>query len=427
MDDFDAKVASYLSEAGDLSKKARAAFREIRKTDTAQRNSALIKMALLLEEKENQDEILAANAKDIARSDDFQLSDAMKDRLRLNSARILSMVQALREIAAFPDPVGEILGGGKITGNIEMIKKRVPLGVVFTVYESRPNVTVDIGALCLKSGNAAILRGGKEAVHTNRALHSLFQTALRQVSLPQDSLSLVEETDRAFMVALLKQDALIDLVVPRGGEGLIRFVSEHSRIPLVKHDKGVCNLFIDKSADPVIALRVAVNSKLQRPSVCNSIENLILHKDFTGNKDLLAGLSEAGVILRGCKKTCAILPSVEPISGEEEYHTEYLDNRLSVIVVDGLEDAVDFIHKYGSGHSEGIIAEENGVINQFSSFVDSAAIFINCSTRFHDGGQMGMGAEVGISTGRLHVRGPMGLRDLTTTTYIMKGSGQIRG
>ncbi len=349
------------------------------------------------------------------------------DRLKLNDKRIASMIQALREIAALPDPVGEIESGGRLASGVEMIKKRVPLGVVFTIYESRPNVTVDIGALCVKSGNAAVLRGGKEAIHSNLALHGLFQEALRKAGLSEDSVIMVDETDRAFMTALLQQDQYLDLVVPRGGEALIKFISGNSSVPVVKHDKGVCNLFIDASADPEKALEIAANAKLQRPSVCNAVENLLIHSGYAGARDLLQGLKERGAELRGCEKTRAILPDVEAIAdADEEYGMEYLDNRLAVKVVDDLDEVADFIFKYGSSHSEAIVAESHEAIDRFSRSLDSAAIFVNCSTRFHDGGQMGMGAEVGISTGRLHVRGPMGLRDLTTMTYLVTGRGEIR-
>jgi glutamate-5-semialdehyde dehydrogenase len=286
---------------------------------------------------------------------------------------------------------------------------------------------VDVGALCVKSGNCAILRGGKEAVHSNMALAQLFRRALEDARLPANALQLIQESDRAFMLSLLQQDDLIDLVVPRGGEQLIRFISHNSRIPVVKHDRGVCNMYVDSSADFEESLAVAINAKLQRTSVCNSIENLLIHRDFPHTAALLEGLSRAGARLLGDEATRAIFPGAGLIENpDEEYAAEYLDERLSVKIVGDLDAAVDFIYRYGSGHSECIMARNVASIRRFQNAVDSAAVCVNCSTRFHDGGQLGMGAEVGISTGRLHVRGPMGLRDLTTTTYMLEGSGQIR-
>ena len=426
-DDLFRRVPGHLPGAEKLARCARAAFREIRKSPGPVRNAALLKMAELLLLPENVKDILEANRLDLAKADDNNLAASLKDRLRLDQKGIESMARALREIAAFPDPVGEVISGGRLANGVEMVKKRVPLGVVFTIFESRPNVTVDIGALCVKSGNAAILRGGKEALLSNQALYKIFARALEATGLPGDAIQLVGETDRAYMIALLRQESLVDLVVPRGGEGLIRFIVEHSKIPVVKHDKGVCNIYIDPAADLERALSITVNAKLQRSSVCNAVENLLIHKDFPEARKLLEGLSSAGALLRGDARAVSIYEKVETIADEDlEYSSEYLDKRLAVKVVDDMDSAIDFIHKYGSSHSEAIISEDQASINQFLASVDSAALFVNCSTRFHDGGQMGMGAEVGISTGRLHVRGPMGVKDLTTTTYVMTGEGQIR-
>ncbi len=423
----DETVASFRPYVDDLTADARHAFRHIRQADTATRNGILIKLAELLETDERQKDILTANALDLEAAVSSGMSSAMKDRLRLDVPRIVAMAKAVREIAAFADPVGEVIRGQTLVSGVQMVQKRVPLGVVFTVYESRPNVTVDVGALCIKSGNAAILRGGKEAFHSNVALYRIFVEAIEICGLPSGVLQLVEETDRACMLALLERDDRIDLVVPRGGEGLIRFVSQNTRIPVVKHDKGVCTMFIDESADLDQAIEVAANAKLQRPSVCNAIENLLVHSRFPYTEQLLAGLALRGARLIGCERSHAIYPSVEKMNDADlEYGSEYLDERLSVKIVDSLEQAVDFIYKYGSGHSEAILTRSLESARSFERMVDSAAVFVNCSTRFHDGGQMGMGAEVGISTGRLHVRGPMGVRDLTTTTYVMSGEGQIR-
>ncbi len=421
------RAKTFTDTARDFAAVSRRSFRYIRSSADADRSRALLILADLLEDRAERERILAENAKDLAAAETSGLKASLVDRLRLNEKRLGDMIQALREIAAMPDPLGEVVLGRRLSNGVEMIQKRVPMGVVFTIYESRPNVTVDVGALCVKSGNCAILRGGKEAVHTNRILHELFRTALERAGLPGDAVQLVSETDRAYMLALLQQDDLIDLVVPRGGEQLIRFISANSRIPVVKHDKGVCTIFVDESADYTQALSIIANAKLQRPSVCNAAENLLIHTAFPEKARLLRELSEAGVRLLGDDATCSLFPGARAIADpDEEYATEYLDERLSVKVVGGVDEAVDFIYRYGSGHSEAILSNNQNHIRRFQDNVDSAAVFVNCSTRFHDGGQMGFGAEVGISTGRMHVRGPMGVRDLTTTTYVMTGSGQIR-
>ncbi|MCB1165075.1 MAG: glutamate-5-semialdehyde dehydrogenase [Leptospiraceae bacterium] len=420
-------AGAFAEKARSFGQKARTAFRQIRKAPTSVRNQILLDAAGELEENRVQAQILSANEKDLALADEMQISEALKERLTLTTSRIQSMADSLREIAAFPDPVGEVILGRTLKSGVQMVQKRVPMGVVFTVYESRPNVTIDVGALCLKSGNAAILRGGKEAFHSNLALHTILVSAVERNGISADCIQFVDDTDRQFLFELLRQDQLIDLVVPRGGGALIRAVSENTSIPVVKHDKGVCNLYIDASADYRMAVEIAKNAKLQRPSVCNAIENLLIHQDFPHIESLLSDLKDAGAILLGCARTAQISSDVSPIADPEtEYSTEYLDQRLAVKIVDSLDEAISFIDTYGSGHSEAIISNSQDSIAQFRESVDTAAILINCSTRFHDGGQMGMGAEVGISTGRMHVRGPMGVRDLTTTTYIMEGRGNIR-
>lgn len=420
-------MSDFASEAIRYAQAGRAAFRLIRSSSSQARNQALLFLADSLLQPAVQEAVTAANQKDLDAAKDGGLKDSLIDRLRLDEKRIKDMVQALREIAQFPDPVGQVVRGGTLKSGVRMVQKRVPLGVVFTVFESRPNVTVDIGALCVKSGNAAILRGGKEAIHSNLALHELFQKALAAAGLPADAVQIVRDTDRALMQEMLKLEHLIDLVVPRGGEQLIQFTVQNSRIPVVKHDRGVCNLFVDQSADPEIALKVALNAKLQRPSVCNSIENLLIHKDYPHKGTLAAGLIDRGAILLGDELARALDSRVRPLENPDvEYAMEYLDTRLAVKVVSSLDEVIDFIYKYGSAHSEAIISREAPVIEEFIARVDSAAVFVNASTRFHDGGQMGMGAEVGISTGRLHVRGPMGVEHLTTTTYVMTGEGQVR-
>ncbi len=421
------RMPSFLMDAQSVAQKGRQAFRTIRNTSGAVRNNALLHLAMLLDSADERKKITLANERDLEAGRADGLSEALLDRLHLNSERLNTLSHSVREIAAFPDPVGEVVSGSRLPNGIHMEKRRVPLGVIYTIFESRPNVTVDVGALCLKSGNSAILRGGKEAIHTNMALYGVFTRALREKNLPVDALQLVSNVDRAYMLALLQLDDLIDLVVPRGGHQLIQFVTNNSRIPVVKHDKGVCNLFIDKSAPLDRAIGIALNAKLQRPSVCNAIENLVIHGEFQKSAELLSGLEKAGVNLLGCNRTLSIFPGAAQIeNSDDEYSTEYLDNRLSVKIVDSTEEALDFIHHYGSGHSEAIVSEDQSSINTFVEGVDSSAVFVNCSTRFNDGGEMGMGAEVGISTQRLHVRGPMGVRDLTTTTYVMTGNGQVR-
>jgi len=417
----------YISYAETIAKNSKEAFQIIRQTSKNQRNQVLTNLIDLMSKKENQEYLIEQNQIDVDNAQKNQLAPALIDRLRLSKKRIEEMIQALQDIVNLPDPVGEIIKGYTLPNGIELIQKRVPLGSIFTVYESRPNVTIDVGALCIKSGNSVILRGGKEAFYSNKALYEFFKQALIQANLSEKIIQFVEETDRACMFALLQMDRYIDLVVPRGGEALIQFVSSNTKIPVVKHDKGVCNLYIDESAILDKAITISINAKLQRPSVCNAIENLLIHEKFPYAKELLEALYNAGAQLLGCEKTRKIFPQTKPIEDpDKEYSTEYLDNRLSVKIVSNLDEVVSFIYKYGSGHSEGIVAENYSVIEEFQKRIDSAGIFINCSTRFHDGGQMGMGAEIGISTQRMHVRGPMGLKDLTTTMYILKGNGQIR-
>ncbi|MCB1175184.1 MAG: glutamate-5-semialdehyde dehydrogenase [Leptospiraceae bacterium] len=418
-----------MESARALARRSRKALRVLRQSAHETRNKALLAMADRLQQSAAIDSILEANAKDLDAARHNDLAPALQERLMLNADRIQSIEQALRVIAALPDPLGLVRTGYALQSGVQLRKLTVPLGVVFTIFESRPNVTIDIGALSLKSGNAAILRGGKEARYSNQSLHALFQQAILSVGLPGDSVQLITESDRAYMLACLQLDDLIDIVVPRGGEALIRFTAEHSRIPVIKHDKGVCNLYIDRAADPEKAIAIAINSKLQRPSVCNAIENLIIHTEYPHTQALLAKLATAGARLLGPADLARQYTDVSPIEADllpTTYGTEFLDERLSVALVSHLDEALDFIDRYGSGHSEGIVTEDFSTAQRFQQGVDTAAILLNCSTRFHDGGQMGMGAEVGISTGRLHVRGPMGLQDLVSTTYVLEGHGEVR-
>lgn len=421
------KAQNYKEYARAIALAAKKGFYEIRQTTIKQRNQVLKNVIKLLTDSENQKALLEKNQIDLENAKKSQLSPSLMERLTITEKRIQEMLQSLEDIISLPDPIGEVIKGYTLSNGIELIQKRVPIGTIFIVYESRPNVTIDVGALCVKSGNSVILRGGKEAWNTNSILHKFFIQALQWEEMNPNCIQFVEETDRACMWALLQEDRYIDLVVPRGGEALIQFVTSNTRIPVVKHDKGVCNLYIDQYADLEKSIQIAINAKLQRPSVCNAIENLLIHKEFPFIKELLKALRVSGAKLLGCEKTVAIDPEVQKIEDpDKEYSTEYLDQRLSVKIVSTLEEAINFIHKYGSAHSEAIISENQTNIEAFQKKVDSAAIFINCSTRFHDGGQMGMGSEIGISTGRLHVRGPMGLKDLTTTVYVLRGNGQIR-
>jgi glutamate-5-semialdehyde dehydrogenase len=403
--------------------RAKKASREIKSLNTIRKNSFLKALAKNLLSAEA--EICKENEKDLQEAKVKNLSSALTDRLLLNKKRIEGLANSVLEISNLPDPIGEVIRGTTLPNGLDLVTKRVPLGVILVIYESRPNVTIDVGALSFKSGNACILRGGSEAIHTNIYLAELFRKTLKENSIHPDSLVLVEKTDRSILIPLLKKHASIDLVVPRGGEGLINFVTENSSIPVVKHDKGVCNMFIDQSADLQIAINVVLNSKVQRPGVCNALENLVIHKNFEGTEKLLQALMDASVELYLDEPWLSKFPNAKTAT-EESYSTEFLDLRLSVKTVSSIDEAISFIEKYSSGHTEAILSESVTAIDKFKNSLDSAAIFVNCSTRFHDGGEFGLGSEVGISTGKLHVRGPMGLVHLTTTTTYLHGSGQVR-
>ncbi|TGK28938.1 glutamate-5-semialdehyde dehydrogenase [Leptospira gomenensis] len=407
-----------------LCSKAKKAARFLKILSTSKKNKILLDLAELLIKRRS--EILAANEIDLKEGREKNLSSALMDRLLLNDKRIEAMATAVREIVSLPDPVGEVVRGLTLPNGLELSTKRVPLGVVMVIYESRPNVTIDVGALSFKSGNACILRGGSESFRTNEILVKLFHEILIKEGIDPGAVTFVDKTDRSFMLPFFQQTSTIDIVVPRGGEGLIRFVSENSKIPVVKHDKGVCNLYIDQDADPEKVIPIVINSKTQRPGVCNATENLILHTGYPFRKELLETLAKEGVELLLDGPALALYPNGKPVK-EEDYLEEFLDLRLSVKTVSSLEDALAFIERTSSGHTEAIVTEDLGAAKTFVDSLDSAALFVNCSTRFHDGGEFGLGAEVGISTGKLHVRGPMGLVHLTTTTTYVNGSGQVRG
>lgn len=372
--------------------------------------------------------IQAANQADLEAAEANGLSRAMIDRLNLQGERLAGVVADLRAVAGQRDPVGRVLEQRTIAQELKLDKVSVPIGVVAIIFESRPNVTVDCAALCVRSGNACILRGGKEAVHSNQALAAAFAAGLAEVGLPADAVQLVAEPDRELVPVLLSRDQSIDLVVPRGGEGLIRAVCEVSRIPVVKHDKGVCSLYVHAAADLAMATELVLNAKVQRPGVCNAIENLLIDAAVVDSHwpALAAALQAEGVSLRGDTRACAAASDVIPAT-DDDWDTEYLDLILSVAVVDDLAAAIAFTNRYSSGHSDGIITADADAAEAYLHQVDAAAVYHNASTRFTDGGQFGLGAEVGISTNRLHARGPMGIDELCTYKYVVRGSGQARG
>ena len=408
-----------------LAETARDASRRLAVVSGQTKQDALTRAAALLRERRQQ--LLDANAVDLAAALDYGLSTAAVDRLRLDAKRIDGMAKAVEDVAALPDPVGEVIEGHVRPNGLLIERVRVPLGVILFIYESRPNVTADAAALCLRSGNAVILRGGKEALHSNRAIHAVMAEALDAVGLPETAAQIVTTTDHAAVTHLLHQEGLIDVVIPRGGEGLIRAVTQESRIPVIKHYNGICHVYVDRWADPDMAETVALNAKVQRPGVCNAMETLLVHREVADAllPRLAARLREAGVELRGCERTCGIVPDCVAAT-EEDWSTEYLALILSIKVVDSVSDAVYHISRYGSQHTDAIVTEHLGTAKAFVAGVDSSSVMVNASTRFSDGGEYGMGAEIGISTGKLHARGPCGLRELTTYKFVVHGSGQIR-
>jgi glutamate-5-semialdehyde dehydrogenase len=409
-----------------MAARAREAARGVANLTTERKNRVLNRMAdLLLEER---DFISRENEKDLASGREKGLSAAMLDRLALSEKVMNSMVGGLREVAALPDPVGEIDEMGKRPSGIVVGRMRIPLGVIAMIYESRPNVTVDAAALCLKSGNGVLLRGGSEAIHSNLALARVLQTCLRAEGIDEAAIQVVPTTEREAINELLRLDEFIDLVIPRGGEGLIRFVAENSRIPVLKHYKGVCHIFVDADADCEMATRIVMNAKVQRPGVCNALETLLVHRSIAATvlPDMGAALVQAGVEIRGCPRTREILPAAK-MADESDWGAEFLDLILAVRVVDDLEAAMAHITRYGSQHTESIITGNYAHAQRFLREVDASAVMVNASTRFSDGGQFGLGAEIGISTTKLHAYGPMGLRELTTRKFIVYGDGQVRG
>ncbi len=417
--------AEYTERMAELGRRARAAARQLAKSSGAARTAALVAMAEGIEGARAA--LLEANQLDLAAADQKGIATAMRDRLKLTGARIDSMAAGLREIAAQPDPVGELLGETVRPNGIRVGQMRIPLGVVGIVYEARPNVTADAAGLCLKSGNVVFLRGGSEARHSNAAILEVLRAAVASAGLPADALMSLPSTDRAWIQAMLQADEYLDVIIPRGGEALIRFVAENSRIPVIKHYKGVCHVYVDEAADLEKAGAICYNAKVQRPGVCNAMETLLVHEAVASSflPSLQKQLTEAKVELRGCERTRAHLPGILAAT-EEDWHAEFLDLILAVKVVSDLDEAIAHIETYGSDHTESIVSENYTTVRRFLQEVQSSVVIANASTRFSDGGQMGLGAEIGISTTRLHAYGPMGVADLTTRKYVITGSGQVR-
>jgi len=403
---------------------ARAAARAMALCPTKTKNEALQQMAGGLVEKSQV--LLEANRADVERARG-RVSKAFLDRLTLTESRIEGMAQGLREIATLPDPVGAVVESWRQPNGLEISRVRVPLGVVGFIYESRPNVTADAAGLCVKSGNAVVLRGGSEAIESNIAIATVLAKALEKVGAPADAVQFVDTTDRAAVSALLEFDELVDLIIPRGGEELVRWVSRNSRVPVLKHDKGVVHVFVDADADATMAGTIVVNAKAQRPSVCNALETLLVHRAIAPSllPSLAGRLASAGVALRGCPRTLALVPGISPAT-DADWDAEYLDLILSIRVVDDLDAAIEHIARHGTGLAEAIVTNDLGHARRFTREVDAAAVLVNASTRLVDGGQFGMGAEMGISTSRVHARGPVGVRELTTTKFVVQGDGQVR-
>jgi len=421
---------SYTALIETLGRQARAASLALATAETSRKNAALTRLAALLGERAPA--ILAANACDVAAAQAAGLAKPMVDRLILDQQRLEKLAESVRQVIALPDPVGMELERTTRPNGLEIRKVSVPIGVIAIIYESRPNVTIDCAVLCLKSGNACILRGGKEAFETNTALAALCAEALAESGLPAHAVQLVPTPDRAALEPLLKLDQYIHCVIPRGGEALIRYVAEHSTVPVIKHFKGVCTIYVDRDADPALAEKIVVNAKTQRPGVCNAAENLFVHQDAAPAllPRLAHALAKKNVELRSDPQTLSLLQKEKGLNlvaaSGEDFSTEYLDLIMAVKVVPDLDGAIADINRCGSGHSDAIVTRDEKAARKFLAGVDSATVYWNASTRFTDGFEFGLGAEIGISTDRLHARGPMGLRELCTYKYIIIGHGQVR-
>ena len=408
-----------------MAQDAKTASRGLRSLERGQKDDALLRIAEKLLERR---EIIAAeNRKDLSAASDAGLSSAMLDRLTLNEAVIGAMADGLREVAALPDPIGAYPGMWKRPNGLQVGRVRIPLGVIGFIFESRPNVTVDAAALCLKAGNAVILKGGSEAIHSNMILGELMAESLQEAGIPQKAVQVIPSTDRTAVTALISLDDHVDVIIPRGGEGLIRFVTEHSRVPVLKHYKGVCHIYVDQSASFKMAREICFNAKVQRPGVCNALETLLVHEDAAPGflPEMAKQYHDAGVEIRGCPKTLALVPGAVAAT-ESDWPAEFLDLVLAVKVVGSMDEAMDHIETYGSQHTEAIITHDYERSQRFLAQVDSSVVMVNASTRFNDGNQLGLGAEIGINTSKLHAFGPMGLEELTTTKFVVYGQGQVR-
>ena len=418
MDAFEKEIVTVCSNA-------KTAARTLVSVSTAVKNNTIATVAELLQTKKEY--IQAENYKDIQQGRQSGLSAAMLDRLHLSDAVIAAMVNGLEEIVALNDPVGKIEQLTRRPNGMMVGRMNIPLGVIGMIYESRPNVTVDAAALCLKAGNSVILRGGSEAFHSNASLARVLQEALRKNDLDEKAIQVMPMTDRKAVSILLQQEELVDLIIPRGGEGLIRYVAQNSRIPVLKHYKGVCHIYVDRLADLPKALPIILNSKTQRPGVCNALEGLLIHQDLVNTflPELADALHNAKITVLGCKKAVAVSRYIQKAE-ESDWGTEFLDRCLTLRVVTGYQEAKEYIEKYGSNHTECIVTEDYSLAQKFIREIDASAVVVNASTRFNDGGQLGLGAEIGISTTKLHAYGPMGLEELTTRKFVIYGEGQVR-
>jgi glutamate-5-semialdehyde dehydrogenase len=419
------KRVDFRAEVREMAGRAKKASRQLAQLSTAVKNRALLEMAKNLDR--HQERLIKENQKDLASAEMSQLTSSLIDRLRLTRPVIHEMARGLREVARLPDPVGEVVKMWKRPNGLTVGRMRIPIGVIGIIYESRPNVTADASGLCLKSGNSVILRGGSEAFHSNQAIGKILRQVLIKMGLPQDGIQIFPHTEREAIREMLQLEDEIDLIIPRGGEELIRFVTTHSKIPVIKHYKGVCHIFVDETADLEMATRVCLNAKVQRPGVCNAMETLLVHGKVARRflPKVAKVLQKEGVELRGCPQTKKILSRIKKAS-EEDWTQEYLDLILSVKVVKGIEEAIGHIARYGSFHTEAILTSDYQNAQRFLKEVHSSCVLVNASTRFNDGFELGLGAEIGISTSKLHAFGPMGLEELTTAKFIVYGEGQVR-
>ena len=415
-------IPEYVNE---LVTRAKGAAGRLATLSTTVKNRALLAMAEALEAQT--DALLAENELDLEAFGAEPEKKAMADRLRLTAKRIVEMASGLREVAALPDPLGDMPKMWTRPNGMQVGRVRVPIGVIGIIYESRPNVTADSAALCLKSGNACVLRGGSEAIHSNTAIATILSEAAEKAGIPAGAITFVARPDRELVPLLLKQDRYIDLIIPRGGESLMRVITEHATIPVVRHDAGVCHIYVDADADPAMAERVCFNAKVQRPSTCNAMETLLVHQGIARHwlAPFIEKLVAANVEVRGCQKTCQLSPSAKP-ANDEDFGKEFLDLTIAVKVVKTVDEAMEHIAKYGSRHTEAIVTSDYPKAMRFLREVDASAVLVNASTRLNDGYQFGLGAEIGISTSRIHARGPMGLEELTCFKFIVMGSGQVR-